>query len=203
MSHRPISASDLERKLRSLSGVLGANPLPELDDLKGLITLENDRPEWYLAGQDQLSGVINNSAAVAGNLSYNALVNPLGSGLIAIVTFMSFSFAAASATLKLVNSGVPAAAPFLTGEAGSNQGFSRDLRGLLAGVRGSFGSNLVSPFGNGIQQIFNQQQIEPKDSIAILPPGSAIVVEHGVANTAINGWFWWRERPLEGKFDVR
>jgi len=84
---RPISAGYLERKLKALSGAKGANPLPDLDDLKGLIVVENDRAEWRFAGGDFLFSCVGQVAAGGvGNASYFGLLNPVGSGVIVTTT---------------------------------------------------------------------------------------------------------------------
>lgn len=205
---KPISAAYLERKLRSVTGVQGANPLPDLEDVRnGLIVLENDRPEWAAAGGEvHASGLVTFNPNVA-NTNSAQLRNPVDSGVLIIVerVIVSYSGAAAFTRLWEAFSIVDFATLFVANTVNRDtrrlSGVGDSVAGILSGV------SQVAPAGSGRQ--FGNVQVPNGDFHDVWPgptmlaPGTSIMLDEGVVNIAANFNFSWRERPLEGAFDLR
>lgn len=208
---RPISAAYLERKLRSLSGVAGKNPLPDLEDLKGLIVLENDRPEWSNpAGENLCAGVVQ-FIAVAAQLMTARLRNPDNSGVLAIVERVSAASGAASQVRAS-----EAYNPGLVVDLGTlfATKVNRDPRGrdnttfnvtacILSGVTNAIAQSVGIPFAQMICPGNTQVELVSHGEPLVIPPGGAVDVDFFALNTPENANFYWRERPLEGDFDLR
>lgn len=213
---RPISASHLERKLRSLCGVQGSNPLPDLTDLNGLVTLENDRPEWFLAGGESLRGSLVFTGAALNNLSVNGLFNTTGSGLIAIVERI-FCWVSGGAANRVAVAWVD------SNPSANSSGIPRDGRDVTGGLGtgaavGVGGDNsrtpatlIAAPF-----LLTDFDEFPPVQSGSggytnpiVIPPGKGIVVYEvdtlnaRVVNSPLTTSYAWRQRPVEGDFDIR
>jgi hypothetical protein len=210
MSSRPISASHLERKLRSIVGVQGDNPLPDLADvIAGLVVLESDRPEWgFPGGEVRASGLVTFNA-VAGNTNSAMLHNPSTSGVLVIIEDVIASYPAVAATTRLFESFIADGADFATPFAANV--VNRDTRGIKA-IGDSVaallsGVSQVAPAGSGRQ--FGQVHVPAGGFSHVWPgptmlaPGTGIMLDEGVVNMAVNWTFSWRERPLEGLFELR
>jgi len=205
---RPISASYLERKLRSIVGVQGSNPLPELADvINGLVVLENDRPEWAFAGGEVRASGLVQFFPNAANTNSAQLRNPVDSGVLVIVERVQVSYPAVAAVTRLWEAfSVADFATLFTANV-----VNRDTRGLktvgdsVAAILS--GVSQVAPAGSGRQ--FGQVQVPAGGFFDVWPgptmlaPGTAIMLDEGVLNMAVNFTFSWRERPLEGSFDLK
>lgn len=211
---RPISAAYLERKLRSIAGVQGDNPLPDLEDLAGLLALEVDRPEWKLAGDERLRSAFSFVGGVATQLTVIGIDNTINSGLIAIVERISAWAPGGSSNRHVVawlNSG------FLTNQATQVRDGRETVLSLpISAVGWGFSNQTPATFlANGLVDIdeFATQGGGAggegyRDPI-IVPPGRALVVYEvdtlnaRVLGTALTASMAWRTRPLEGRFDIR
>jgi len=199
---RPISASYLERKLRSIADIKGDNPLPDVESLKGLLVLESDRPEWgYAGGEVRASGLVQ-FAPNAANTNSAQLRNPIGSGVLVIVEHVVVSYPAVAAVTRLWEAfSVADFATLFTANV-----VNRDTRGLatvgdaVAAILS--GVSQVAPAGSGRQ--FGQVQVPAGGFFDVWPgptmlyPGTAIMLDEGTLNMAVNFNFSWRERPIEG-----
>src|SRR5258706_13171670 len=81
----PINITRWQNKLRAMMGMRGANPIPDLEALKPVVVIEDDRMEWGYAGAEFYYSNEFESPAAAAQLSYGVLVNPVGSGLLGIL----------------------------------------------------------------------------------------------------------------------
>jgi len=215
---RLISASHIERKLRSIVGVSGSNPLPDLIDvLGGLIVLECERPEWRLAGGDNMVvwGAI--QAGQVGNFTYMGVRNPPASGVLAVVQTVRAQVGIAGGATVPCRAGVQAV-PFdvLAGEV-VNQSVLRDFRSLsAAGGAGQGATQTVSgntsPVGGfqiltgvaaGSNLVGKNDEINVPGGLWVIPPGVQIRMVSISTNAELSLDFEGYERPLEGDFDIR
>jgi hypothetical protein len=207
MSSSPISASYLERKLRAAVGVQGANPLPDLEDVKrGLLVLENDRPEWCLAGGEQLFGGVVNQPLVAANVSAAQLNNPAGSGVILVVRrVITTQSAAGGVSLKIGLTTANLATAFNTKSvidtrlrnAGTQTNSAALMFGQATTPGDPTGGQHIAQALVGVNSPF-----EYKEPI-ILGPDSSLYVVCGVVNQTLIANFVWRERPIESAVEVK
>lgn len=208
--NRPISAAYLERKLRAIVGVGGSNPLPDLGDVTGLITLESDRPEWRITANEQLfDGFFNSGAVVAEQLTL-LIHNPPSSGVIAVLTHLH-QFTIATNVFFGNNDPTVVAPPW-----GVVNGANRDTRGLsglgftcavkfysatltAAEVTTlTAGGILIDRVEVGVagSSIYHERTY-------ILSPGYWIAFIATAANVAGMVSLHGYERPLEGRFEVK
>lgn len=222
MSDRPISAAYLERKLRAVSGVQGSNPLPDLAQLAGLVTLEADRPEWAFPANEFFYSRGLEAVAGVGEFSYVTLENPAQSGVLVIVEEIrsqpNFQSGQANPVeLALESSGALIIPP--AGQIGSNNGVRRDTR-IGLGTTTQLGSvaivrqgNDAAPFtgavlvtttgillaGNSTTQALGDAPRVPW----VLAPGTRLWAVGVIVNNRICIGFSWRERPLEGLSELK
>lgn len=199
---RPISAAYLERKLRAILGVQGSNPLPELADVNGLLVLESDRPEWMLPGGELQGWERETQAAVAAQFSWTALVNPVGSGALAVLEAV---FNSGTGTGGLIMNYDIAASP-LPGVGGSSSGRPRDGRaiGTVLACQTQFGASAAAlGDGPGWSVPTLQAYSGRLHGYIELGPGQALVLRPFIVNELAAAAWHWRERPLEGRFEVR
>lgn len=203
--HRPLSAAYLERKLRAITGVQGANPLPDLADLQGMMVIENDRLEWRLPGGEFLWTVSRFVAAGgAGTFGYVAARVPLGAGVVSVVT-----------KIMIANPGA-VAQDFAIGM-GQNLGvlndgivFPRDSRNLqeIPGTRRDTGVPAPLAF-NELRRV----SLGPTSSIeldvgyllvaSVTNQGPGIYVQSLAANVSVSVGLEGYERPLEGDVEIK
>lgn len=211
----PISASYLERKLRSIVGLTGDNPLPDLDSLHGLLALEVDRPEWRFPANEFYRSFLVFTSQTAGNLTVIQLFNQAGSGLLAVVTALHVWTAGGAA-----NRGVVA---WISSPISANsQAVCRDGReGLLVNSASAVGMGgdssrtvavlLASPFF--LQDIDEFGPVQagggPYREPIIIPPGRGIVVyEADTLNarslaTQLTASMSWYVRGIEGQSELK
>lgn len=220
---RPISAAYLERKLRAITGLKGDNPLPELADLAGLLTLENDRPEWAIAGNELLGIRGFDAAAGVAQFSFAIIENPDLSGVITIVEDIRGQPNNAAGTSNPFTVNLEIGGPLSTPPGGmTNVPFlPRDLR-LFKPIAGP------SPFATHLRDdgvaavpmtgVPANNQLLTEVVLAgaqtnflgdycsgpwILPPGSRLWLQGVLVNNRIAGNVIIRERAIEGQQTVR
>jgi hypothetical protein len=188
-----INVVRFQNKLRALFGIRGENPIPTTDELRAYVCLEDDRPEFGFAGLEFLGIFTRTQAAVVGQNSYVAIVNPPGSAVLVVV---ESCVAVPDSNIK--SQVVTAtAAPFLAGEVASGSPQARDLRipgGNVFAARFSNGSNAASPFTGPIGLYFNRL-IDPTKFV--IPPGFAVIWEGAAQNAAVSAGVVFRERAQE------
>jgi len=202
---RPISASYLERKLRAATGVQGENPLPDLSDVRGLITLENDRPEWFkAAGEELYTGL--GSVVAAAQFAVARLRNPVGSGIIVVVELIEIASTVGFTDrirIGYLNTDLAT---------GLNVKSIRDTRGRSAGTQtgsGALMSRDVGAADPGAGQIIREMTIgvntgDRYEKVIILGEGTFVEVASTAAITGtLMANFSWRERALEGLLEIK
>lgn len=220
---RAISASYLERKLRAIVGAQGSNLLPDLEDVKGLLVLENDRPEWAFPANEMLGVRGFEAPPVVGQISFVIIENPDDSGVLAIVEDIrnqptNIGGASNPFTVNL-EFGQPLSAP--PGGMTNVPFMPRDLRQWKPGASiASMACRLrddgaaVTPM-TGVpanNQLLTEVVIagaqtsflgEDYDSPWVLQPGTRLWLLGLVVNVRIAGNVVLRERPIEGKVEIR
>jgi hypothetical protein len=212
---RPISASYLERKLRAIVGVMGDNPLPDLTDVNGLLSLEVDRPEWRFAANEFYKSFFVFGAQTAGNLTVVELFNQPGSGVIAVVEQISawvsggaanravWAWISSPVTVNntaIARDGREPALSVLQTSVGMGADSSRTVATLLAAP-----FNLVDADEFGPIQAGGGPYTRP----IIIPPGRGIVVYEAdtlnarVIGTQITVAMSWYVRSIEGTVEIR
>lgn len=213
----PISAAYLERKLRAILGLSGGNPIPTLPDVRGFITLENDRPEWALAANELLMMFHAGAAQAVGELAYIAFTNPTGSGVLAIFEELrSMTVPGTGGATNPWAVHYDLAATALAGVLSTSTGSARDMRLIPAGSSsGNFGA-IVTQVGNDVTPSATATRVHPVLSGAtngqqadvyqhpiILPPGRRIILIAEAVNTVIAAGATWRERAVEGLVELK
>lgn len=213
---RLISAAHLERKLRSLCGVQGSNPLPDLTNLNGLVTLENDRPEWRFAGGESYRSFLAFLSGAVGNLTVIGLFNSLNSGYIAVVERIC-AWPSGGSNNRVIVAWVDSN-PSL-----SSTGIPRDGRDVVSALGtgqsvgvGSDNSRTVATLLGAPFNLVDFDEFPPVQSGAgeyhnpiVIPQGKGIVVYEAdtinarVLNGALTASFAWYQRPIEGDFELR
>lgn len=212
MSRSPISAAYLERKLRALAGLSGSLALATLDDLRGFVQLEVDRPEWRLAAGDRLTYWAAQQAQAVGEFAYIGLRNPVDSGVLAVVeltrTTQSTSAGATNGVVAFQQ-----ASPFDAADV-VNPARNLDLRdannfGGLASYATQViqGTQAVQGMGSNLLWLLSGHPGNANgDELRypfIVPPGIQVVWFSNIANTLIALYMRGYERPIEGRFDLR
>lgn len=208
MSHRPISAAYLERKLRAIVGVQGSNPLPDLEDVTGLVTLEDDRLEWRLAGGELLWAIHRNVAAVVGQQGFVGVWVPQGAGVISVVTHIQVSNSSGAAANFDLHMVFPAVTP-----TGDGITFTRDSRAAatIPATRRFSGTSAAPLVGNVIERRVIPTVVADDYHAGIVLASSPITAAIGSgiellcigANVAVDATIWGYERPLEGTVEVK
>jgi len=203
---RPISAAYLERKMRSISGAQGSDLFTDVKDLDGLIVLESDRPEWAKAGGEELmSGVVTEGAAPA-NTGAVQLNNPAGTGVLVVVTRLIMSAAIAQQFFLKVGFGT---ANLATGFGVKS---CRDTRNRTAASQTvsaalMFGQNTTVGDPTGGQEFARVRLLGDTaytyEEPIILSPDTSLYVVGATVNAQISVTFNWRERPIDGQFDLK
>jgi hypothetical protein len=203
-----ISAAYFERKLRAILGMTGGNPIPDLGDVAGLLVVENDRPEWAIAGGEHFGwGREVSAAGAAGEASYVALVNPVASGVVAIVEAIENSGAANNFELFTNRTGTVTTTN-LPGFGGSGTGRVRDLRdpALALACSTAFGATAAA-LGDGPgwagSPSLTLAYTSLQHGVWILGQGTALIARGVTLVAALTVVFHWRERPLEGVREIK
>lgn len=196
---RPISAAYLERKLRAILGVQGANPLPDLVDVNGLLVLESDRPEWSIASGELLWGIARSVGPVVGQQSFVGVHVPANRGIVSIVERVTMAAAIAAADFSI-------AMNFDTAQPGDGIVFVRDFRAsqLGCGTRRFEGSSAAPTIGNVVRNVSVPiDQTVVVEGPWILPSNAELGVFCLNQNLNIAVSIEGYERPLEGTFEIK
>lgn len=205
MRDRALNASYLERKLRAI-GLAGSAPLEDLKDLQGLLVLESDRPEWAKPAGEMLAGAALGFTAVAAQQTAVELRNPPNSGIVIIVESVLIAASAATIMRLWLSLGV---GDLPTSGAGSR--IARDTRGLLTigdGVGAVLSSDQAAAPAVGGRTLVNVRAgadatVELVRAPIILGPGSQLFAEETTVNVGAGYTLSWRERPLDGLYELK
>lgn len=116
--------SDLLRKLTELQGALR---IDLLEELRPVLVVENDRPEWFFLRREQLCRGLNGVTSIVTTLPEEGIFNPPASGKLVIVTRHSvFATAGPTSLQERYITALPA------GNTINNSGF-RDTRSRPGG----------------------------------------------------------------------
>lgn len=86
---REISAGRFSQLARALFDLGESRPLELEDNIRAVVLLEGDRPEYSFAKGERLIGSNGISqVAVAGQFSFSGFVNPAQSRIVAVITFL-------------------------------------------------------------------------------------------------------------------
>ena len=179
-------------------------PAPQLGgDIVPAIVLESDRPEWsFLGGMRNCIGGIWRAGGGATLYSKQALVNPVGSNVLAVIDMVSVhSLSNGRIALQYLSNGVA-----LIGT--TNRQLNIDSR---SGWVGGFGTNptcqvrfeeSVGPTvpGNAFVEWSLPTSGSGQQNIPlnmVIGPGHGLVLIDQVLNQAMNTFWVWRERVLE------
>lgn len=156
-------------------------------------------PEMHYLRGSKLCGATITDGAVAASNSHVLLINPAGSGVLAVVTQISILSAATSMTLALLfaSTGAPdstavglvldSRARFDTGDAGRSQ--------LIVGNRTIVGATV----GEAVYTVngATAAEIVTLPIRIILDPGNTLVVRSDTVQVPVQASFLWRERRLD------
>lgn len=189
-----MNTARLQDKVRALYGSAGNNPVPLITDLIPTTVIEADRFEWRFSGREFSFMVRENLlAGGAANFSVHALLNPLASGVIAVVEMGSVS-APVEYTFTLE---ATVLATFTAGTTPQPRDFRQRTPAGAAQLSAltSWTRNNAPGFG-GLG--YRQHQVTARPPFEILiSPGTALVVQAVTVNTALESSLGWRERPQE------
>jgi hypothetical protein len=210
---RDISQQGWNAVARAILGFQEKSPLELEDYLRAVVALEVDRPEWSFLRQEKLWASRNMSqAAVAAEFSYIGISNPLDSGSLVVVEFHFSDAPAATLATQLFN-GIRGAAfnatvltevpvngmrdaRFHRSEASQGVDAARELTGSMSAAELA----AISPAAIGLLRHPGagiEVRTTPVQWVVILQPGTYVIGEGSVVNTAQSGWFSGRTRPLQ------
>lgn len=209
----PINVVRFQNKVRAFFGMRGSNPVPTLAELVPGVIVETDRPEWGYAGlEPRWISRNNSSAGVAGQLSSVGIYNPPDSSVLVVVEGLVNSSASSSQNcqIKIVRpnpaptflSNVPVNGCIDTGflpadGASQAQMAAHEVSFVAAGGLGSPATPLGFFPSLASTQEADHAMLHPFRPLAILRPGGLILLEGTVANLAVSGFFYGRERAQE------
>lgn len=175
------------------------------DEITPVVEVNNQSdPAMAYLRNERLAGGWNVIVPNATEYGYVRLVNPFGSGVLAIIDRIQIAASAAGNLFWVVNNGY--AGTTISGKSAS----FRDVRwynGTAQPVCGVAGySSVLDPAGYGALWQFDRLIASNYDDPIVivnpgivLPPGTTCEVGHGtasLANPGIEGAFLWRERPV-------
>lgn len=158
------------------------------------------RPEWAILRGEIPYAMWRTAPAVAAEFSAVALVNPATTRILAIVDACSMGQSAAlqARLFTATEAAIDATLGTIL------KGNRRDTR--LGNTQSQcellIGSDASADFGEDLEdrRVAVAEQLDFRSPPIILQPGFGLVMGHTVVNTAVNGWFKWREisgRPDE------
>lgn len=199
-----IQAARYSSALHKLLGIGEGAPVPTLaPELIATLALEVDRPEWkYLAGERLCAGG-GADAAVAGENSHVAMVNPLQSQ--AIIVIERVIMVPSGATSLYTGQAVR---PSGAGTAQLGSGFLDQRWPLGSGVttgqvwtKTQAGVAVVTTMDRRPAVAGNAERII--DYPIVLPPGGCHMVAAVTVNTTLTVNYIWRERNIEPTEEVK
>lgn len=156
-------------------------------------------PEWAFLRREILAARRVNAAALAGEFSFAAFVNPAGSGALCVVEELT---AAAAAAFVFEVDAATEAAVTATGTLNA-AGLARDRRAnrgatFATTLQTYTGTDAASFIGQAYERIASSGANLTARAVCavplILPPGDGVVVIGQTVNTAITVCAKWRER---------
>lgn len=186
-----------DRLLRRVGGLIGAKSMVNdaLGELFPVIEVENVPAELLALMGTQLGWCSTEQAASIGNMNHHQLFNPAESQALLVVTQVAVN-TDATGTFRLHT-----AFNALTTLSGNER--RRDTRaGTLASIVGQSRREQNATSG-GLEFRFRmiadvQQYITDQNGIAVLFPGTGLVVSSQATNLFSSVSFLWRERVFEG-----
>jgi hypothetical protein len=202
----PTTVVQIRKYAARFAARLGLTTGTQLDgyvaDLLSAIALNRFNPEDYFPDELLFCQTLS-PGAVALNFSRVALCNPLGSGVIAVVTRIAASLSAVAGPIQV---GTDTAVLTVTVRGAPRDGRVGTAVFVGAGNSQCFlhsDNNLAVAFANGPVLTRNAPAFamaewgNQDDAIFILAPGEDVVVTPQAVNTALTCEYWWRERPLQ------
>lgn len=189
-----------------MMGLRGENPVPTLSELLPVVVVENDRPEWSFAGLELPWGTgFTNSPAIAGELSYVVVFNPVGSGIVSVVTTVQRG--SDGSVHRLISGFLDATAVTEFGPGsliagGRDSGFFPEGAGPAGqprtATRVAIGTTVGQMFGAIAHwSLLTAAEVSPPTYFCVLRPGSYLASQSDTAATAINVQFLGYERAQE------
>jgi hypothetical protein len=192
---------------RYVLGFQEFKPLDLAEEIRAVAALEVDRPEWGTLKREYRFCTSNLSqGGVGGEFGYIVLINPLATGVLAIVELVALTTSFQAAILKLgaldpvLDAEFAAPATVTAGlDSREHAGVTMPNSALRTSVGTIAGAINRTPhyflgLGAANQPAFSSYT-DPSYR-AILAPGSFLALEGAVAATALSGFFRYRERPL-------
>lgn len=189
-----INSARWQNKLRAMLGIDGENPIPTVKELVPTAVVEQDRIEWgaaagetrWMAEQGQLAGGAANSGLFA-------LLNPTGSGVLAVVELVAAVCAGGSVELTIAAEATILAtfAQAVTNVIPRDTAFILNTRPACT----LWTRNNLPPLGGPGFRF--QNAAPPARDFLILRPGAGFVLQDPTLNEAVTFSWAWRERPLE------
>lgn len=198
--HNALSRGTLPSALsRAVGDTMGSSGLERYGETLTPIINLWERPEWAYLRQVSLLSWLGSPAAVAGEYSGAALVNPVGSSTIAVVETVS-AMASVQAQFQLCR--VDAATILATYLLDGGRGSQRDTRWTA-----TYGPGRVNVWSGSDAAIIIGAQVDVRANTAgavftefqcgvpfVLTPGYALVCSCRTVNTLLTTVFKWYER---------
>lgn len=201
-----ILAGRFNRFVQKHFSMKGREGTPTLSaDVQMNMNFNSGAENRYLEGWDLFGFGVNNVVGSAGNTSLFRLRNPVGSGIVAVVTRALQSTAVADATI--------ATSPVMVLVRGGTTDLPTIVSGGAWDLRGRPNASVIASHNNGAagvppggttvemaQAVFaantNYEWITPGLEIPLLP-GTILQLSTGLLAQGASFACWWRERPLE------
>lgn len=204
--YNEILAGRLNRFVQKLLSIKGPTSLVAVSaDLRFIHPISSGIENQYLQGWDHFGLATFVGAAGAGNLSLFELRNPPGSGIVGVVTRAFGGESIATNTAFGLNTQLQLARGATTDQNTLLSPIGWDQRGRPAPTLITSSNTAAVTGVGGIHQILGQasapafaltELMAPGLEIPVLP-GTAVYIQSGNVNVALEAMFWWRERPLE------
>jgi len=195
-----INVSRFAQTVRALFGIRGDNPVPNVEPtIQTVIVLEEEREErGFAAGEVYFGGHVSVGAGGAGNRTEIMFRNPPGSGVLAIVHALE-----SNANLLIGWQDGSGTAGF-SAPSGVTHAIDRrfgDLTGPIGTVevrtKNVGVASAIRELGVAFLNTTGGVSIGRRRVIAIVPPGSALIIMASADNVAVFASWLYRERPLE------
>lgn len=181
-------------RARKAAGAKGPAQADLLEDINQMVLVANlDNPlDDFLGGVKQFASGFS-QAAVAAQLSHASLFNPLNSGILVFLHHISVSCSPSGSLQTRLNAvdpvGFGAVAPVATDQRWGST--------IPAGAITRFGAQ-AGAIGTAWETFVGQAAGSDQwEKWLVIPPGTGVVLSTVAVNTALNGTWWWKERPPE------